>query len=454
MDFVNRAEELGRLRRLSGSREGGLAVIWGRRRVGKTRLLVEWLRGGTGVYSVADASAASVQRRYLARAIEERLPGFGEADFPDWGTLFDRLAREAARTRWRGPLVLDEIPYLVEASPELPSVIQRFVDHGAREADFTLALSGSSQRMMQGLVLAGDAPLYGRAKEIVKIEPMRAGYLGPALGLGNAEAAVSAYAAWGGIPRYWELAAPFRRLADAVDALVLDPLGPLHDEPTRLLLEELPPAAALRPVLDAIGAGAHRLSEIAGRLGQPATSLARPLARLQELGFVTREIPFGEPERSGKRALYKLSDPFLRLWFTLVAPRRGWLARATRAARRKLIDRALPRLRSLAWEDLCREAVPRLKLGRHRFGVARRFWLGDGPEWDVVAESEDRSELLLGEVSWEGSPLEKLKAKGVPELSHRPGRIRHAIFTVRSRKARRDSDVSFVDARAVLSALR
>ena len=83
-------------------------------------------------------------------------------------------------------------------------------------------------------------------------------------------------------------------------------MAPLHEEPNRLLLEETPSALALRPILDVIGAGAHRLSEIASRIGQPATSLARPLARLQELDLVLRETPFGDPVRGAKRALYKL----------------------------------------------------------------------------------------------------------------------------------------------------
>ena len=113
-----------------------------------------------------------------------------------------------------------------------------------------------------------------------------------------------AWAAWGGVPRYWELASvidgPMHR---RIDHLVLDPMGPLHREPERLLLEEAPPAMEVRPVLDAIGMGAHRVSEIAGRLARAATSMSRPLQRLQELGLVRRETPFGEPERDIRASL-------------------------------------------------------------------------------------------------------------------------------------------------------
>ena len=96
-------------------------------------------------------------------------------------------------------------------------------------------------------------------------------------------------------------------LTQAIDRNVLDPRGPLHLEPERLLLEETPPSMSLRPLLDVIGAGAHKLSEIASRLEQPVTSLSRSISRVVDLGLVRRDLPFGESEKSGKRALYKIA---------------------------------------------------------------------------------------------------------------------------------------------------
>ena len=117
---------------------------------------------------------------------------------------------------------------------------------------------------------------------------------------------VEHYAAWGGIPRYWELAAEESGAAvRRIERLVLDPLGPLHREPDRLLLEEVPSAVEARPLLDAIGGGAHRVSEIGGRVGRPATSMSRPLDRLVGMGLVRREVPFGESEKKSRRSLYE-----------------------------------------------------------------------------------------------------------------------------------------------------
>jgi AAA+ ATPase superfamily predicted ATPase len=466
MDFIDRREELQRLERSAAARDGGLVVLWGRRRVGKTRLLVEWCRQG-GVYWVADTSAAPLQLRSFAETVAGRLPGFGDVDYRDWTSLLRRLAREASAAGFRGPIVIDELPYLLASSPELPSVLQSFVDHDMKQAQIVLALAGSSQRMMQGLTLSPNAPLYGRASELFKLAPLPPGCIVDVLGGGDSLEAVRAYAIWGGIPRYWELAAAFDDLRQAVHALVLDPMGPLHDEPNRLLLEETPSAIALRPILDVIGAGAHRLSEIAGRIGQPATSLARPVARLQELDLVLRETPFGDPERGTKRALYKLADPFLALWFSLVAPKRSALVQLPRAGRLRLFDAAFPQLVATVWEGLCRKAVPRLaeRLG-DEYGPAARHWSAGGNEWDVVAESLRGGKLLLGEAKWtEKAPTasdvegvaQRLIAKGVPPISGRErANLHYAIFVSQRPKSKpkMPGNVAIVEARDVLAALR
>ncbi|MYD87480.1 MAG: helix-turn-helix transcriptional regulator, partial [Acidobacteria bacterium] len=213
--------------------------------------------------------------------------------------------------------------------------------------------------MMHGAILSAGAPLYGRAREALAVRPLRPGYLADLFSGAGGRDLLALYAAWGGMPRYWELAEPFGLdLERAVDTLVLDPAGPLHPEPDRLLLEEVPPATALRPLLDVIGTGAHRVSEIAGRLGCPASSLARPLAALTEMGLVRRETPFGSDPRAGKRSLYRIDDPFLRMWFRAVAPARTALAQAPRETRLAYWRRHRPALEAQAWEELCRMAVP------------------------------------------------------------------------------------------------
>ena len=250
----------------------------------------------------------------------------------------------------------------------------------------------------------------------------------------------------------------------AADSLVLDPSGPLHGEPDRLLLEEIPPATALRPVLDTIGAGAHRISEIAGRLGRPASSLSKSLASLVEMGFVRRETPFGADPRSGKRSLYRINDSFMRLWFRVVALHRAALANAPRETRLRYWHRHRPSLESHAWKELCRMAVPLL----HRadtplanlgpFEPAQRYWRGNAPEYDVVARSIDGRRLLVGETKWPAAVGVVLRIGRQRQAVDLPGatnsQIVHVQFVPDAREVETSAGVVTVDASTVMAVLR
>jgi AAA+ ATPase superfamily predicted ATPase len=366
--------------------------------------------------------------------------------------------------------VVDEFPYWVMADPSVPGILQNWVDAQSRSGGLVLVIAGSSQRMMQGLLLDRAAPLYGRASELMALEPLPAGWIGEALGVKDRVKQVEAYTVWGGIPRYWELAERFGGDVDAaVDALVLDPLGALHGEPDRLLQEETPPAVALRPLLDVIGGGAHRLSEIAGRLGQPATALARPLGRLVDLGLVCRETPFGEAEKNTKRSLYVLADPFCRFWFRVVAPNRGLLAQAGRAVRLAVWRRHRGRLCAEAWEELCRRYVGQnvgtgAALAGGGFWLpAKRWWRGAGPEWDVVSANDAGTVVLLGEAKWSDKPFTAADLKRVrAALFARarpdglPAEARPVVFVPRVAPSARASvaDVTVIDAAEIMAGLK
>ena len=461
MKFLNRRHEMHRLDRILGSTQG-FAAIWGRRRVGKSRLLIEWRRRRDGLYAVADASAPAVQRRYFAAAAAARFPGFADVDYPDWRSFFERLSAEAAKVHWPGPMILDEVPYLIAADPSIATVLQNWLDTSHPRP--CLVVSGSSRQMMHGALLDAGAPLYGRASEAFALQPLQAGYLRQAFPMAGLRELVSLYALWGGMPRYWELAQPFGcDLDTAVDTLVLDPAGILHDEPGRLLRAETPPATALRPLLDVIGAGAHRASEIGGRLAKPVSSLARPLAMLTAMNLVRRETPFGSDPKTGKRSLYRIDDPFLRLWFRVVASRRAMLAEAPRETRLAHWYRHRPNLEAMAWEELCRMSVPLLHRTDNalaRYGPwlpAQRYWHGNNPEFDIVARSVDGRSLLVGEVKWtaRGGGNHVWLPRGAEVL---PGagdcQIVPVLFVPETGdRSEMSPDVGILDARSVFDAL-
>ncbi len=433
LPFLDRTEETARLRKLFKKREGSLTVLYGRRRCGKSRLLLECLPRGESLYYVADQRESALQRASLANEVARLIPGFDRAVYPDWSALFTRLWDQGTP----GTVVaIDEFPYLASAASEVPSILQKEVD---RARGIHLVLCGSSQRMMQGLVLDRAAPLFGRAREILKIVPLEAGWIQQALPRHQRDAigAVESFAVWGGTPRYWELARDFASRSKAVTSLVLDPLGVLFNEPQRLLLDDLRDVAQAASILNLIGQGCHRISEIAGRLEKPATSLSRPLQRLLELDLVSRRVPFGTSPRESKRSLYEIADPFLRFWFTFVEPNRSRLQAGQVSIVRREVEKRFRQHISLVWENLVRAAIGRARLFGKRWEPGQRWW---GPglshkslEIDVLAESTDGKALLVGEVEWRSqSDVERLcsellqKTKDCPLAKGR--RIHHAIW--------------------------
>lgn len=426
LPFLDRQEETARFRRLLAQSEGSLGVVYGRRRCGKSRLLREILPPERAVYYVGDDREGGLQRASLATEIGRLLPGFAAVAYPDWDALFARWWREA---RPGTVLALDEFPSMVAVAPELPSLLQKHLD---RESDsgIHLLLSGSSQRMMQGLVLDRTAPLFGRAREILKISPLPAGWIEEALHLKSPEQAIEAYSIWGGTPRYWELAGDYPDLTEAIRSLVLSPMGVLHEEPSRLLLDDLRDTTQASSILSLIGQGCHRISEIAARLGKPATALSRPIQRLQEMELIHREQPFGEAERGGKRTLYKISDPFLRFWFRFVEIDRSRLGAGQLNAVAADIEKSLPHHIGEIWEELARASVPHLAIGGKTWGPASRWWgagLDRKPlEIDLIAYSGDDKSVLVGEVKWSAErDAERLlaeleeKARQLPEVGGR-----------------------------------
>ncbi|MEM6396904.1 MAG: ATP-binding protein [Bacteroidota bacterium] len=315
MKFYNRTNEIERLRLALGHSSPQFLVIYGRRRCGKSTLL-RHIMAADDVYYMATQSDASVQRSLIARQISEQFPGFNRSVYPDWLQLFEALRERADR---RFTLIIDEFPYLAKSDSSLPSTLQLLLEDRDK-LGFDLIICSSSQQMMQHYAIKASSPLYGRADEIIKVSPLQAGWLSEHLSDHSDEEIIKEYATWGGVPRYWELRARYSNYIEAVQKLIMDPIGILHEEPNRLLLDDIRDPGFSISLLASIAQGANKLSEIGGRLNRPATDLNRPLNRLIGLGYLKRDRPFGAKAKDKKRNLYKVSDPFMRFYFRYIFP--------------------------------------------------------------------------------------------------------------------------------------
>lgn len=401
MEFVDRTEEIGRVKEALTLEKPSLVVMYGRRRVGKSTLIKRVLTE-EDVYFLADRSESQHQIELLAKVVAQKFPDFDKLSYPDWESVFKAINY---RTTERFTLCLDEFPYMVEQSPELPSVLQKLVD--GHELNYNLLLSGSSQNMMYGLFLDSTAPLYGRADEILRLTPLRLPYIQDALHL-DAVDAVEEYAVWGGVPRYWELREKRRTLQEAIWRNVFSVNGVLYEEPIKLFQDDVKDIVKTVTLMSYIGNGSNRLSEIASRCNEPATNLSRPLRKLIDLGFLEKDIPFGTDERNVKKSLYKIADPFMAFYYKFVVPNRSFIELGRKAPVEEAFNTNFSAYVGLQWEKMCREAVSGNKIGGVTYGLARRWWgsvLNEDKkpeqiEIDVMAESLDHKYLLVGECKW------------------------------------------------------
>ncbi len=398
MKFFNREIEKQRLIKAMESTKAKLIIIYGRRRCGKSTLIKNSLRPDD-VYFMAQQTDETIQRLQLANSISEKIKGFDSVVYPDWESLFTNLKNVINKPL---TLCIDEFPYLVKGSAGLPSLLQKIIDN-TPDRNYHLILCGSSQQMMKGLILNSNSPLYGRADEILKISPLQAGWISEALNCSPSQS-VAEYSVWGGVPRYWELRAEEKSFKTAVKNIILDRYGVLHEEPVRLFFDDMRESVQAYSILSVIGNGSNRISEIAGRLNKPSTQLSRPIDTLIQLGYLKREIPFGETEKNSKKGIYRISDPFMNFYFTFMAPNLSRLEIGLTNQVYNVFDSRLSGFVSSEWENLCRRSVPVKPINGISFDIAYRWWganLKKEPmELDVVAESTDRKYLLIGECKW------------------------------------------------------
>lgn len=403
-EFIDRLDYLERLQNALKRDKPQFLVIYGRRRIGKSTLikeLIDWEKDD--VYFLSDQTNETNQRMLFAKTIAFGIEGFDKVIYPDWETLLRALNRQIVG---RKTICLDEFPYLVKSSPALPSILQKLLNE--KSLKFDLIICGSSQQLMQGYVLDKKEPLYGLADEIIKLNPIPPKYIIDALGC-DAENAIEEYAIWGGIPRYWELRADYKDRDSAVRNLLLDTKGFLADEPIRLLRDDMRDTIQASTILSIIGNGANRISEIASRVGRDVTQITDPLGKLRELGYVRREIPFGEDEKKSRKGIYRINDNLLEFNYRFVAPYQSILELGRIDTVMSIVNSQFTQFVGDCWEHLCRQYVTGNVIDGIVYNKGSRWWGKIFPdekkeseivELDVVAESLDKKHILIGECKW------------------------------------------------------
>ncbi len=398
MEFLDRITEQKIFKKIIQSANDEFVIVYGRRRVGKSALL-KHVTNTRGIYHLADLNDKRMQIQQLANTIATKIPDFDAVIYPSWYALLIALN---ARLSKKITLVIDEFPYLINTSAELPSEMQKLLD--LKKLDkLTLILCGSSQQMMRDLFLGITAPLYGRTTFNFNVKEMKVGWLQQYLKC-SAEQAIMEFATWGGIPRYWEVRKKYKTLEQAQLQAIMNKDGLLYEEPMRLFMDDMRSAVQAFSLVNLIGNGCHKLSEIATVLEKPATNFSRPLAQLIDMGYVRKEIPFGEKEENSKKSLYWLDDSFMNFYMQMVSPNKSIIELGLEKELKNKLAAKLPQLYSVVFEELVRESVNSYHYFGKKWGKAYRYWgKPDGKtetEIDLMCLSLDGKSILIGEVKW------------------------------------------------------
>ncbi len=402
--FIGRQRELAALREAYEAPGSAFWPIYGRRRVGKSELILHFSQSHPTIYLLGKKGAPAEQliREFLeiaANSLGE--PLLATAPVDGW-----KKAIETVLARWRGPgkliLAFDEFQWIAEKSPEIASVLQELWDRTwQRNGRIFLIICGSFIGFMERNVLGKKSPLYGRRTGQILLNPF--GYREAAQFSPGASVVQHAmtYFICGGIPLYLQHFRADRSVLQSIERALLTEVAPLYREPDFLLREELREVERYYMVLLALAEGSRPSREVARRSGIGDRSLHYYLEQLASLGYIGKHFPLTEQKPKAREVRYRLLDPLLRFWFHFVFPHTSLIAQlGPRKAATQLIQPQLESYFGTCYETLCREALPDIY---EREGVTSSFEVGSywdtRTQIDVVGLRKD-GWTDLGECKW------------------------------------------------------
>ena len=420
--FVGRMAELNKLNEMYTSGKFECAIIYGRRRVGKTTLIKEFIKNKRAIYFLAREADGSQNLTgfsndvYAITAPELARNAF----FTDWERAFDYIYQISKNERLI--LAIDEYPYLAGGYGPVSSIIQAHIDTRLKDSKLFLIICGSSMGFMEKQVLAYKSPLYGRRTAQFKVLPFSFFESSPFFdGAVNFDKALY-YGMTGGIPEYLAKIDMRKSFRDNAISLFFTPQGYMFEEPMNLLREELREPSTYNGIIEAVATGATRLNDIASKCGMESNKCVKYLSSLIMLGIIKKEIPV--TETASKKSMYLVDDIMFRFWYRFVFHNLSGIVSGLGAA---IFDNEvsgqISSYMGFIFEDICKQyLISAAKKGGLPFFTARiGKWWGNNPklrrqeEIDALAVginsridevSAIGGAILLCECKWTNSPVD------------------------------------------------
>ncbi|MCL2046027.1 MAG: ATP-binding protein [Oscillospiraceae bacterium] len=411
--FIGREAELRTLEKLYLEGSFQMVVLYGRRRVGKTTLISQFLSDKPSIFFTAQEVNDSLNLRQLSRRVYEffGIPESAGA-FDSWISAFEFLSEKAKEHQF--VLAFDEFPYAVNANRALKSILQTAIDHSLKETSLFLILCGSQIGFMENEVLGYKSPLYGRRTAQIKLEGFDYYDSAKMLTGFSDEDKIKLYSCVGGTPHYLAQIKAGETFEDNIKRLFFDTSGYLFNEPLMLLHQELREPAMYNSIISAIAGGASKLNEIATKINENSPKVSKYLQTLVDLHIVQKIYPFGENQQNSRKGIYRIADFCYDFWYRFVFPYKQEIESGSG----DLIADTLAFGEGLStyigkppFENICLQYMRRAnRKGKLPFtATAFGSWWGTDPisksqaDFDVVVANRNEKQIILGECKWTGS---------------------------------------------------
>jgi AAA+ ATPase superfamily predicted ATPase len=416
--FVDRKTECEELKRVLDAKGFAFAVLYGRRRIGKTRLVLETLKGRNHVYYLA---VEKENLRYFSAAAAQKFPKAKNLK-EDWEVLLDFLKDNTA------VLVIDEFQNLVKEDETVLSLFQRAIDTNLKDGELKLIALGSSVSMITSELLQHRSPLYGRRTYTKKVAALSFLDIKGFFPKANMEELAEIYGFADGIPYYLQkIQPPFWIWLENE----LRSASFIKDELDFMLRYEFENLGTYKTILEAIAKGKTTVSEMKDYARMERTDVSPYLAKLINTGFIHRELPLTEPVTS-KIGRYRIEDQFVAFWFRFIYPNLSNLEEGIYSVSN--VRKAYPQYMGAVFEKICKQALTELiRRGRLGYDKVGKWWHKDS-EIDLIAVNVEEKEILFAECKWQDNVvpqkvLAQLKEKtGYVRWNNERRKERYAVF--------------------------
>ncbi len=427
MEFIGRERELAFLES-QYEMEHPLTLIMGRRRVGKSSLILEFLKEKNALYFEADRETGKMILKSFSETVSKTL-GRTMGSFERWEDAIRAYIESAPPGR--KILAIDEFQYIAMADEDFSREFQGIWDNYLSRENVMVILCGSFLNMMKKLSTEYNAPLYGRNTGNLMLMPLT---FRDTLGNKEYRRAVEEYAVTGGVPHYMMLINPKITVLENVEKLTMDIGAPLLNEPSYLLSDEFRDPSSYNTYLRVIASGNRKADRIMSAAQSPSNIVLPYLRRLINVGMVERRVPITEGENS-RKGMYVISDHFIALWFRFVYPYLNSIQRLdSDAARSDLRAHFIESHVSFVFEDICRAELRDHLRSKGVMASYGSYWEGN-VELDVVAEDAANRTLYVGECKYRSTPIDTdvlrtLRGKCLGVRPFKDYRIVHCLFSV------------------------